>query len=78
MGGPLPGTPAATPASSPEPGYLTTEFWMAVAVQLISLLTLFGVIHIGSAQTQAILGMLGLVVPQALYALSRGLRKAGT
>jgi len=70
---------AVNPSTPPaEPGYLTSEFWMAVVVQLISLLLLFGVIHITNAQVQAIVGVAGLVVPQALYAISRGIRKAGT
>lgn len=61
-----------------EPGYTTTEFWLALAVSVIGLLTVFGVIHLASAQVNAIMGALELIVPNAIYAISRGIRKAGT
>lgn len=70
-------TPASTPAPA-EPGYLTTEFWMAVVVQLLGLLALVGVIQLPSATVQAIVGLVGLVAPQVAYAISRGIRKSGT
>lgn len=61
----------------PEPGYLTTEFWMALATSVIGLLILFNVIKVTTEQQQAILGLIGLVAPQVIYILSRGIRKIG-
>jgi hypothetical protein len=66
-------TPA--PASPVEPGYLTTEFWVSLATSIIGLLIMFGLVKFTTAQTQAIIGLVTLVVPNALYILSRGIRK---
>lgn len=72
--------PTPTPASSPspvEPGYQTTEFWMALATSVIGLLMTFKVVNLNDGAVQQILGLLALVVPQALYIVSRGIRKQG-
>jgi hypothetical protein len=61
-----------------EPGWQTTEFWVTVVTQIIGLLIVFKVIHISNDQTQAILGIVGLVLPQLFYALGRSIRKRGT
>lgn len=66
------------PVSDVEPGYTTTEFWMAAVSQIVGLLTIFNVVHLTSAQTQGILGFAALVIPSALYAISRGIRKKGS
>jgi hypothetical protein len=59
-----------------EPGYQTTEFWGKVFVQVIGLLVLFHVITFTGEQLQGVLGLGALVIPEAFYAISRGLRKA--
>jgi hypothetical protein len=69
--------PPTNPASA-EPGYLTTEFWLTSATSVISILVTFNVVHITTSQTQSIMGLLGMIVPIAIYAISRGLRKSGT
>lgn len=83
-----PGVPAPEPAVSPaaptapatgaEPGYTTTEFWVAVVVALIGLLTAFHVYSFTNTQVQAILGVVAIVAPAVAYIVSRGLRKSGT
>lgn len=74
---PFPSQPVVIPPAA-EPGYTTTEFWGKVAVQAIGLLTLFGVIHLGSAQSDAVTGMVALVAPELVYAVARAVRKSGT
>jgi hypothetical protein len=76
-GSPVPPSSVVIPPTA-EPGYQTTEFWGKLAVQVIGLLTLVGVIHLGPDQTQAIVGIVALVGPEAAYAIARGLRKQGT
>lgn len=61
----------------PEPGYTTTEFWLALVTSVIGLLVMFNVIHLNDGQQQAILGLVALVAPQVIYILSRGIRKIG-
>jgi uncharacterized membrane protein len=63
---------------SAEPGYTTTEFWVALVTSVIGLLVLFNIIKISNAQNQAIVGLVALVAPQVIYILSRGIRKIGT
>jgi ABC-type spermidine/putrescine transport system permease subunit II len=63
---------------SAEPGYTTTEFWVALVTSVIGLLVLFNIIKISNGQTQAIVGLVALVAPQVIYILSRGIRKIGT
>ena len=72
MGGTTPSTPDPV-----EPGYMTTEFWMALATSVIGLLLTFKVVNLNDGQVQQILGLLALIVPQGLYVLSRGIRKQG-
>jgi hypothetical protein len=69
---------AAGAVVAAEPGWQTTEFWVTVVTQLIGLLMVFKVIHITTDQSQAIIGMVGLVLPQVFYALGRSIRKQGT
>jgi len=64
--------------ASAEPGYMTTEFWVAVVVTFIGLLTQFGVIHPSDEQTNQIVALLELVLPVVFYSISRGIRKMGT
>jgi hypothetical protein len=66
------------PTGAAEPGFLTTEFWVALATQLIGLLTVTGVIHPSTETVNGIMGLLALIVPTIAYALSRGIRKSGT
>ena len=69
---------AVVPTNEPEPGYTTTEFWIALVTSLLGLLTMFSVVKFTTAQVQAIIGLVALVVPQGLYILSRGIRKQGS
>lgn len=69
---------AITPQPSAEPGYTTTEFWVALVTSVIGLLMLFNVIKVSNAQVQSIVGLVALVTPQVIYILSRGIRKSGT
>lgn len=72
--------------SSPtaEAGQTTTEFWAAqitaVVAQVLSLLTLFGAIHVTAQEQGLIVAILQstVVLAEGAYAVSRGLRKAGT
>lgn len=61
-----------------EPGWQTTEFWLSLVAAILGALTEFHVISFTSSQTQSIIGLVGMVVPIGLYALSRGLRKQHT
>lgn len=80
--GPLP-APGAAPdplpsgGPSPEPGYTTTEFWVAVPVSAVGLAETLGWIHVGPAALQSIAGLVLLVAPSVAYILGRSLRKAG-
>ena len=69
--------PLVTTSAVVEPGYMTTEFWLALATDAISLLVLFHVVTFTGDQVQAILGTVGLVASNAIYILSRGIRKIG-
>lgn len=83
-----PGVPAPGPAVSPagptapatgaEPGYTTTEFWVALVTSLIGLLTAFHVYHFTNDEVQGILGVVTLVAPVVAYVISRGIRKSGS
>lgn len=69
--------PTLVKTDGPEPGYTTTEFWVALVTSVIGLLVMFDVIKFTTAQTQAVVGLVALVAPQAIYILSRGIRKVG-
>lgn len=76
---PLPAAPDAPAGSTPapEPGYTTTEFWLAVPVSVVGLLETLGVIHLGSGQLQQIAGLVALVAPSVAYVIGRSIRKRG-
>jgi hypothetical protein len=61
-----------------EPGYTTTEFWLTAASAIIAMLIAFNIVNITTSQVQSIMGVLGVMVPIAIYTISRGLRKNGT
>lgn len=71
-------TTLASASAGAEPGYTTTEFWVTLATEGIGLLTLTGVIHPAAGLTDAVGGIVATVVPAVVYAVSRGIRKAGT
>jgi hypothetical protein len=70
-----------------KPGYKTTEFWVALVAQAVSMLMLFGVITpeqsnvLNEAAGQSagianqIIGIVGVVGASFGYAVSRGLAK---
>lgn len=67
----------------PEPGYTTTEFWLATATSAAALggtiLVDFGVANLNAAQRADITSaaILGVSIVAGLYALARGIRKTG-
>lgn len=61
-----------------EPGYTTTEFWVAVFGNGVSFLTAFNIIHFTSSQAQVIGGLATMAATNIAYAISRGIRKSGT
>lgn len=63
-------TPPAPVKPSPKPGYLTTEFWLTVAVNAAALCS-----TLASALPQRY-GALMATVATGLYALSRGWAKS--
>lgn len=71
------------PSPVAEPGYLTTEFWIAgvsaATTEIATLVTAFGG-HFNSAQQAAVVavgqGVVGLI--SAVYSLARSWRKRGT
>jgi hypothetical protein len=78
-----------TPPPVAEPGYTTTEFWVTLITMIIGLAVLIGPafgLHLtinsaDPATVQAIQyagGILALVVPAIVYAISRAIRKIGT
>ena len=79
-----PGAPAPQAPASPEPGYTTTEFWgtqiTALIAQMVALFTAFGAIHWSDQQRAIVFAVAQSVVmmAEAAYAVSRGVRKAGT
>jgi len=90
---PSPASPVTSPEppilfpklpATAEPGWTTTEFWATVATMLIGLLATLGVIHVNvgdpavANEIQVIAGLLAMVVPAAIYALGRSIRKSGT
>lgn len=81
-GGPDPTVPDPTPTA--EPGYTTTEFWLATVTSASTLIgtTLvdFGVVpSLNAAQRADITGLaiLGVSVVAGLYAVARAIRKHG-
>jgi hypothetical protein len=61
-----------------EPGYTTTEFYVALVTSFIGLLTTLGVIHPSTDTVNAILGFVALVAPILVFVISGGVRKQGT
>jgi drug/metabolite transporter (DMT)-like permease len=64
-------------------GYRTTEFWVTVLTALVGLAIALGYVDPAQAHgaglaaaVQVVAGILGMVVPAATYAISRGLAKA--
>lgn len=74
-------TLAATPAPAAEPGTTTSEWKLgigALAANAVALAVAFGV-HLDAQQQQAILAFVASTTSiGGLYALARGIRKAGT
>ncbi len=81
-----PAPPVTTPATAvlaltppvAEPGYMTTEFWLAIFGNIVSFLVAFNFIHFTNEQTQVIGGLATMAATNIAYALARGIRKNGT
>jgi hypothetical protein len=63
-----------TPAT--KPGYKTTEFWLALASQVVSILLASGLIETGSSWDQ-IIGIVASVLTALGYGVARGIAKRG-
>ena len=60
----------------PKPGYATSEFWLTLVTALFGLALTFDWIGPDFPQEQ-IVGILAMVVPVAIYAISRAVAKWG-
>ena len=74
---PLPLKPKAPPTKPVKPGWQSTEFWVTIVTSLISVLAAGGYISPADAETATggatqIAGLIGLVVAQVGYSVSRG------
>lgn len=67
---------AATPPPV-EPGYTTTEFWVALATAILGIAVAFG-LPLTDAKSKSISALILVVAPVVAYILARGIRKAGS
>lgn len=76
--------PPPLPATGPEPGYSTTEFWAtqvtSAFLATVAVLDATGTLHVSDAVRTAVVAavvpVIGLL--QSVYALGRSIRKKGT
>lgn len=59
-----------------RPGYLTTEFWGKVAIQILMILVAFNVIHVTDPQLQLLVGLITTTAAEIGYQASRATVKA--